>query len=266
LRVGRNAPKKSFAKREKYAIVKADLADDLIGHVDLDMPTPFPPLRLISWLAASGIVSATTVFCLTPNRAAAAVSSGGPVLVVIKAVQKSGPAPVTTTSSGPALPTGQGAGGSTANAPATSGQSWMEITVSNVGDSAITGLTINYHVFSKTSTLSKTSTVTMTDASGTQVVDIPYGKNVVIKTPPILTLVSSGLPTGRRGGTTNTTTATAAKASTSKTTATKTSTVTNIVGSYIEAVTDNPNHPVSKAENPNGIVQQYESLLNQNNQ
>jgi hypothetical protein len=205
-------------------------------------------------LAAGAVAAVTAIYCLTPNGVHAAGATGGPVHVVFSIKQNSGPLP-TTTATGPALPTGKGAAGSTFVAAGTKAQTWLEITVRNVGDSDISNLTINYHVFSKTSIEGKTATVTMTDNSGTQTVNIPYGKSVLIKTPPITKQISSGLPsTGNRGGTTSTT------AKGGKTAAVTSSTVTDIVGSYVEAVTDNPDKPVSTAEDPHGIVQQYESL------
>ncbi len=226
------------------------------------MHSPFHSFRLVSLLAISGLAAAATVFCLIPNRTRAAPASfSAPPLVVIKAVQKFGPLP-TATSTGPALPVGKGAAGSTYAPSPTSEQTWLEITVSNVGDGGITGLTVNYHVFSKTSTEGKTATVTMKDDSGTQNVDIPFEKSVVVKTPPITKQISSGLPTsGNRGngGGTQTTAKKGAKSS-----AVTSSTVTDIAGWYIEAVTTDPNKPIKAIENPTGIVQMFESLQSQN--
>jgi hypothetical protein len=227
------------------------------------MPPLRPPFRLVSLLAISGVLAAAACFGLLPNRThAAPLSFSAPPLVVIKAVQKFGPLP-STGSTGPALPVGKGAAGSTSTASPTSEQTWLEITVSNVGDGGITGLTINYHVFSKTSTEGKTATVTMKDDSGTQNVDLPYEKSVVVKTTPIIKQISSGLPTTGNRGNGGGAQAAPKKAGT-KSSATTSSTVTDIAGWYIEAVTTDPNKPIKAIENPTGIVQMFENLQSQN--
>jgi hypothetical protein len=221
----------------------------------LDMNTPFHPLRAVSLAAAVAVLAAAAVFGLAPSLAQAKTTSTGAVLVAFKVAQKTGAAP-TDNSGGLALPTGKGAGGSTLNMDATNAQTWLEITVENVGEGDIAGLTINYHVFSKTTTESKTMSIAMADVSGSQQVDIPYGRQVVVKTTPISKQIDNGTSAKSKG-----TSSSSAKSSKGKSSAAQSSTVTDIAGWYIEAVSsDQPSKPVKSEEHPTGIIQQYETL------
>jgi hypothetical protein len=219
------------------------------------MKTPFHPLRRVSLATTGAVLAAAAVLCLVTNPARAQTRSTGAVLVDFKVQQKSGPVP--SSADGPTLPALTGVGGST-SPPAM--QSWLEITVSNVGESDISGLTINYHVFSKTSTIGKTASVTMDDALGSTSVNIPYGRSVTVSTPPTSTKISSG---NMKAGTFNGGGAQTARKGKGSSGA-GSSTVTDIVGWYVEAVTDNPNRPVKTYESPTGIVRQYETLQLQN--
>ena len=223
--------------------------------IGLDMTTLPQPLRLVSLMSAVAVLAAAAVWGLAPSLAHAKTTSTGAVLVAFKVAQKTGAA-TNNSSGGPALPTGKGAGGSTLNSDAANTQTWLEITVENVGESDITGLTINYHVFSKTTTESKTMSITMADVSGSQQVNIPYGRQVVVKTTPVSKQIDNGTSAKSKGGA-----ATSAKSSTAKTAASKSSTVTDISGWYIEAVADGQgSKPVKSEEHPTGIIQQYEAL------
>jgi hypothetical protein len=115
-------------------------------------------------------------------------------------------------------------------------------------------------VFSKTSTIGKTASVTMEDALGSTSVNIPYGRSVTVSTPPTSTKISSG---NMKAGTFNGGGAQTARKGKGSSGA-GSSTVTDIVGWYVEAVTDNPNRPVKTYESPTGIVRQYETLQLQN--
>ena len=69
---------------------------------------------------------------------------------------------------------------------ATTAKAWVELTVRNVGEGPIKGLTINYHTYVQTiNSGGDNSGTTMSDTTGSATIDIPVGGKVLVKTTPI---------------------------------------------------------------------------------
>jgi hypothetical protein len=141
----------------------------------------------------------------------------------------------------------QGTGGKSKSGTTTAGtqNAWYEITVKNVGEGPITGLTINYHVYVNTITMSKTaSDIALSDSNGTVTLDLPFSSSKLVETTPVAKSYSS---------TSNPSTSKKGVSSTSTSTST-----TTIAGYYITAVY-NGKPIIRPVESPSGIKARYDA-------
>jgi hypothetical protein len=177
------------------------------------------------------------------NVAHAATVPGAVPLVSIGVEKKNGTFKVAPSAgSGTGSGTGKSKSGSSNSTDATASK-WLEISIRNVGDGDISGLTVNYHVYVRTIASSSTSnTDTLTDSAGSATIDIPHAGVKQVETTPITASFSSSSSSSK-----------SKKVSSSSTSISS----TDIAGWYIEV--DYNGKPILRPnESPSGIKARYE--------
>ncbi|HTB64017.1 MAG TPA: hypothetical protein VK737_10565 [Opitutales bacterium] len=197
------------------------------------MTTPLQKLSLGSILAISGVLTVTALWSRSGDAFAAGTTLTPPN-VLIKADIKTGPVTVGAPSggggSGGSSGGGKSAGGGGkggAGSVTTSSKAWVEITITNAGDSVATDLLVDYHVYVKTSVSGgSNSGVTWQDNPDKYTIDTikPQAKN--LQKTALITLTNS---TTSSGSSSNSSSKGGGKSSS----ASSTTTVTSIGGVYL---------------------------------
>jgi hypothetical protein len=186
------------------------------------MKSHSPSLSLLFPIAASVVA----FFTLCPTQSLAANAAEPLPVVTFSAQQNSGK--YTADNNKPSAATGSSTKSSGSKTSASSktntvtASTWVDFTVKNLGESNITGLTVNYIVYVKSISTTKTSSsYSMSAINGTETIDLNAAAKTIVRTDPVDKTIS----------TTNTSSSSKGVKSSSASTS-----ETQIAGWYIELV------------------------------